>query len=373
MANNSNYFDFLKDFKNPLAGVTDSVTKDVSEGGLNLFGAEVPAEFQAYKNAGLLKDDEYKKAIDIADRKSKRSAIVQGLLGFGLQNFDKGFGSAFDPRYLRAGLAAALPAAQKPFDKLSSNFMNLEKLKEFKRTRTEDELGRKVLSEGIYKKETDKNGIINIVENTELVNKLIKNNKLADASVINNIFDSRRKTLEASGMSKTHTKKFEGDRIFYVPNNPLTHPLMELNAQNVLINSSYDAYSDVVFPDARKLAPVIAAIEARFPDMEGNSATNVALDAMTRAESWKKSTAGQKSDLSMMDYMDKYILENYDVSEKGWGKKVVEEIGIKTKSEYLPRIGLPKNPHKPKTGAERDAIPKDDWYINKYDKLIQRK
>ena len=148
---------------------------------------------------------------------------------------------------------------------------------------------------------------------------------------------------------------------------------MELNAQNVLINSSYDAYSDVVFPDARKLAPVIAAIEARFPDMEGNSATNVALDAMTRAESWKKSTAGQKSDLSMMDYMDKYILENYDVSEKGWGKKVVEEIGIKTKSEYLPRIGLPKNPHKPKTGAERDAIPKDDWYINKYDKLIQRK
>ena len=43
--------------------------------------------------------------------------------------FDKGFGSAFDPRYLKAGLAAAIPAAQKPFDKLASNTMNIEKLK----------------------------------------------------------------------------------------------------------------------------------------------------------------------------------------------------------------------------------------------------
>ena len=127
MANNSNYFtNLMKDFENPFTGVGDSF-KD-----LNILGASAPEEFKAMKTAGFLSDTEYQDAINKADTRGKRSAIIQGLLGFGLQNFDKGFGSAFDPRYLKAGLAAAIPAAQKPFDKLASNTMNIEKLKEFK-------------------------------------------------------------------------------------------------------------------------------------------------------------------------------------------------------------------------------------------------
>jgi len=127
MANNSNYFtNLMKDFENPFTGVGDSF-KD-----LNILGASAPEEFKAMKTAGLLSDTEYQDAINKADTRGKRSAIIQGLLGFGLQNFDKGYGSAFDPRYLKAGLAAAIPAAQKPFDKLSSNVMNIEKLKSFK-------------------------------------------------------------------------------------------------------------------------------------------------------------------------------------------------------------------------------------------------
>ena len=127
MANNSNYFtNLMKDFENPFTGVGDSF-KD-----LNILGASAPEEFKAMKTAGLLSDTEYQDAINKADTRGKRSAIIQGLLGFGLQNFDKGYGSAFDPRYLKAGLAAAIPAAQKPFDKLASNTMNIEKLKEFK-------------------------------------------------------------------------------------------------------------------------------------------------------------------------------------------------------------------------------------------------
>lgn len=123
----ANYFtNLMKDFQNPFTGVGDSF-KD-----LNILGASAPEEFKAMKTAGLLSDTEYQDAINKADTRGKRSAIIQGLLGFGLQNFDKGYGSAFDPRYLKAGLAAAIPAAQKPFDKLASNTMNIEKLKEFK-------------------------------------------------------------------------------------------------------------------------------------------------------------------------------------------------------------------------------------------------
>ena len=133
MANNSNYFtNLMKDFENPFTGVGDSF-KD-----LNILGASAPEEFKAMKTAGLLSDTEYQDAINKADTRGKRSAIIQGLLGFGLQNFDKGYGSAFDPRYLKAGLAAAIPAAQKPFDKLASNTMNIEKLKEFKRTKDKE-------------------------------------------------------------------------------------------------------------------------------------------------------------------------------------------------------------------------------------------
>ena len=126
------YFDFMQNIKNPFTGAIDAITDPVDEGGINIFGAGVNKEFEAMKTAGLLTDQQYNDAIKKADIRSKRSGIIQGLLGFGLQNFDKGYGSAFDPRYLKAGLASAIPAAQKPFDKLSSNVMNIETLKTFK-------------------------------------------------------------------------------------------------------------------------------------------------------------------------------------------------------------------------------------------------
>lgn len=128
----ANYFDFMQNIKNPFTGAIDAITDPVDEGGINIFGAGVNKEFEAMKTAGLLTDQQYKDAVEQADIRSKRSGIIQGLLGFGLQNFDKGYGSAFDPRYLKRGLAAAIPAAQKPFDKLSSNVMNIETLKTFK-------------------------------------------------------------------------------------------------------------------------------------------------------------------------------------------------------------------------------------------------
>ena len=128
----ANYLDFLKNITNPFEGVIDTITKPVDEGGINILGASAPKEFEAMKTAGLLTNEEYQDALNKADMRSKRNAIVQGLLGYGLQDFNKGYGSAFDPRYLKAGFASAIPAAQKSFDELAPNVMNIEKLKEFK-------------------------------------------------------------------------------------------------------------------------------------------------------------------------------------------------------------------------------------------------
>lgn len=129
----ANYFtDLMKDFQNPFTGVGDSFKN------LNIVGAEVPKEFEAMKAAGLLSNEAYDKAVSQADTRSKRDFIMEGLLGYGLQDFNKGYGSALDLRYLKAGLAAGLPAAQKPFDKLAPNAMNLEKLKTFKATKDKE-------------------------------------------------------------------------------------------------------------------------------------------------------------------------------------------------------------------------------------------
>ena len=141
----ANYFNFLKNMTNPFEGVMDTIIDPVDEGGINIFGAGVDKNFEAMKTAGLLTNEEYKTALNNADKQSKRNAIVQGFLGYGLQNFDKGYGSALDPRYLKAGLASAIPAAQKPFNELVPNVMNIEKLKTFKRDSNKDAKVRDIL------------------------------------------------------------------------------------------------------------------------------------------------------------------------------------------------------------------------------------
>ena len=147
----ANYFDFLKNMTNPFTGAVDAITNPVDEGGVNIFAASAPKEFEAMKTAGLLTNEEYQDALNKADMRSKRNAIVQGLLGYTLQPFDKGLGSALNPEYLKKGLAAAIPAAQEPFDELAPNVMNIEKLKTFKRESNKDAKVRKILEQGFYK------------------------------------------------------------------------------------------------------------------------------------------------------------------------------------------------------------------------------
>lgn len=119
------YDDILNKASNPLAGVGESISN------LNLFGAEVPEQFTQMRDAGLLGEGAYEAAIADADKRSKRDAIIQGLLAYGSQDFNRNTGSIIP--YLTKPVAVAMSAAQKPYDKLSTNAMRNIELSEFKR------------------------------------------------------------------------------------------------------------------------------------------------------------------------------------------------------------------------------------------------
>jgi hypothetical protein len=128
----ANYFDFIKDLKNPFAGMGKSITDPLAKGGLSILGSEVPQEYTALRDAGLLDKGQYEKSIAGAKTRGNRNAIIQGLLSFAGQDFNKGVGSVFNPAYLSKPIMTAMDTSQKQFDKLAPNVMNLEKLKEFK-------------------------------------------------------------------------------------------------------------------------------------------------------------------------------------------------------------------------------------------------
>lgn len=203
----ANYFDFLKNMTNPFEGVIDTITKPVDEGGINILGASAPKEFEAMKTAGLLTNEEYQDALNKADMRSKRNAIVQGLLGYGLQDFNKGYGSAFDPRYLKTGLASAIPAARKPFDELAPNVMNIEKLKTFKRDSDKDAKVREILAGGIYQ-----DGKFN----TSVIDDLIKAGDYKTADLISTIITKKQAAIKT--LADTHERKEgKGGVIYYTP------------------------------------------------------------------------------------------------------------------------------------------------------------
>lgn len=110
----------------PFTGVGDSFK------GLNIFGAEVPEQYKLMQEAGLLDDKAYKAAVEKADITGKRNAMIQGLLSFAGQDFNKGRGTIFSPAYLAKPAATIMSEAQKPYDQLAPNAINLEKFKELK-------------------------------------------------------------------------------------------------------------------------------------------------------------------------------------------------------------------------------------------------
>jgi len=122
-----NLFDLLRKAKKPFEGVGETFSE------LNLLGSSVPESFKQMKDVGLLSEQDYTDAVAKADKRGKRNALIQGALRFGLQDFDKNVGSAFNPVYLKSPLLSAVDASQKAYDQLPVDAKNKYALDTFKR------------------------------------------------------------------------------------------------------------------------------------------------------------------------------------------------------------------------------------------------
>ena len=122
-----NLFDLLRKAKKPFEGVGETFSE------LNLLGSSVPESFKQMRDVGLLDTNAYNDAVAKADKRGKRNALIQGALRFGLQDFNKNVGSAFNPVYLKSPLLSAIDASQKSYDQLPTNAMKNIQFSEFKR------------------------------------------------------------------------------------------------------------------------------------------------------------------------------------------------------------------------------------------------
>ena len=226
------YDDLLSKENNPLAGVGESLTK------LNLFGAEVPEQFTQMNDAGLLGKGVYEAAIADADKRSKRDAIIQGLLAYGSQDFNRNTGSIIP--YLTKPVAVAMNAAQKPYDKLSTNAMNTENFKQLKLERDTNKAVRDIYSEGLFE-----DGKYNV----GAVNKLYEQGKLTEANAISAMI--ARNEAAVKTLADTHERKEGfGGEIYYIPKVAGTAGVYKLdkNGQPTLSQNG--------FTPKRKLTPV---------------------------------------------------------------------------------------------------------------------
>lgn len=211
----------------PFAGVGESFED------LNIFGASVPESFKQMNTAGLLGPGVYEAAIADADKKGKRDAIVQGLLSFGTQNFNKGVGSIFNPAYLAKPLGTAIESAQKPYDELSPNVMNLEKLKEFKRT-SDNSLAQQEIMKSGFKGPmvltTNEDGSTGFDVNYDIVDAaLMKGGDVEFAKNVSSLVKDKASIAAAqvAALKDNYTVEKQGNRVFLIPKNPNSGSIKE--------------------------------------------------------------------------------------------------------------------------------------------------
>lgn len=193
----TNIFDYFKDFQNPFAGVGESFNE------MNILGVTTPESVTQMESLGLLDSDK----IAAAKTKGLRNAIVQGLINYGGQEFNKNLGTAFAPAYILPSLGVAMKAAQEPVSALEKDVLNLEKLKAFKRETEQGQKVREILSSGIYQ-----DGKFN----TSVVDDLIKAGDYKTADAISTII--ARKQAAIKTLADTHERKEgKGGVIYYIP------------------------------------------------------------------------------------------------------------------------------------------------------------
>lgn len=122
------YDDVLKTIQQPFEGVGDAFSE------MNLLGASVPESFKMMKDSGLLGEKEYQSAVDKANSRGTRNALLKGLIAYGTQDFNKGYGSALDARYLRTPALVGMNESQKALDQLPTDVATKYQMAGLKRT-----------------------------------------------------------------------------------------------------------------------------------------------------------------------------------------------------------------------------------------------
>lgn len=217
-----NLFDLLRKAKKPFEGVGETFSE------LNLLGSSVPESFKQMKDVGLLDTNAYNDAVAKADKRGKRNALIQGALRFGLQDFNKNVGSAFNPVYLKSPLLSAVDASQKSYDQLTPNFVNKIKLTDMKRNIDQKNSVKNILDKGLYDPDTN-------TFNSTIVNDLIKTGDITNANAIDSMIQRNKAAIKT--LADTHERKVGlGGEIYYIPKQEGTKGVYKLgiNGQPVL-------------------------------------------------------------------------------------------------------------------------------------------
>jgi len=344
----TNIFDYFKDFQNPFAGVGESFNE------MNILGVTTPESVTQMESLGLLDSDK----IAAAKTKGLRNAIVQGLINYGGQEFNKNLGTAFAPAYILPSLGVAMKAAQEPVSKLPEDVMNLEKLKTFKRTTEQGTKVRELFSQGIFKKNIDEQGNVSFDPNYDIVDELVKANDINSAKDIQSIIASKATALNAA--KDKYKIVQQGNRVFYLPKSGVGQA-MEMTAKG-LVPSKYEAKpEDKYIPDTRETEAFAQYVQGQL-ELEGikigpTQAKNMAYDVFNQAVEYANKNPNDQRSLNDIG-MD-LIRKRFKMDEQGF----LEKRGL-TETEFTKQLGKNKDtPHRPQTREQFDKIPDGEWVL----------
>lgn len=377
----ANLLDILN--KNPFEGVGESL------GNLNIFGAEVPKQFTQMKDAGLLSESAYKAAVADADKKSKRDAIIQGLLAYGSQDFNRNTGSILP--YLSKPIAVAMSAAQNPYDKLTSNVMNLEKFKEIKRKKDSTEAANKIMNTGLYKTTKDKDGNISLDVNYDILNESLKTGDIEFAKDISGILSSRASLAKANldSLNSKYKISEKGDRVYLIPKSGLDGEIKELiNGKVVPIgpNNPYTGTPDKPYiPRVGEVEPMAKTMQGLFKrdniNISPQDAAQLALEVLPKARQFKIDNPNDTRDIYTISY--EMAKDQYDASPGklkeftggffGIGSDLLKKKGTKENLSNEDNISYTENNPFKGTAEQIRNLEKGNYYINPNDNRVYRK
>ena len=369
------YDDLLSKENNPLAGVGDSFKN------INLFGAEVPEQFTQMREAGLLTPEAYTTAVNKADKSSKRNAIIQGLLAYGSQDFNRNTGSILP--YLTKPIAVAMNAAQKEYDVLPTQVTNLSALKEMKRKQDSTAEANRIMKVGLYKTAKDKNGNLSLDVNYDILNESFKTGDIDFTKDVSSILTSRAAMAKASLDSLNNKYKIseKGNRVFLIPKSGVDGQIREfVNGTIVDVgpDNPYQGTQEKTYiPSVPQAQPFAEVITGRFKrdkvKIDPKDAKQVALEILPQAKQYKDDNPSDKRDIYEIGY--EMAKAQYNASPGTLSKITEGIIGTDT----VTKRGTSENPYSMqnpfKGTAEqiRDFVKKGDYYINPNDNQVYKK